>query len=98
MTMETKTSGRGNRKVRKGTVVSRSGDRSIVVQTERRKRHPLYGKVVRFFKRYHAHDAENAAKIGDKVSIEECRPISRTKHWRLKSVETDRTGTQMGEI
>jgi len=77
------TEGRGTRKVRKGVVVSRSGDKSIVVQTERRLRHPMYGKVVRHFKKFHAHDETNAAKVGDQVVITECRPLSKMKRWRL---------------
>jgi small subunit ribosomal protein S17 len=74
---------RGNRKVRKGTVVSKSGDKSAVVRTERRERHPLYGKVVRRFKKYHAHDEDNSAAVGDEVTIVETRPLSATKRWRI---------------
>ena len=82
------TESRGTRKVRKGVVVSRSGDKSIVVQTERRLRHPLFGKVVRQFKKFHAHDEGNAAKVGDRVVITECRPLSKLKRWRLVEVTT----------
>ncbi|NLG35547.1 MAG: 30S ribosomal protein S17 [Lentisphaerae bacterium] len=82
------TESRGTRKVRKGVVVSRSGDKSIVVQTERRLRHPLFGKVVRQFKKFHAHDERNAAKVGDRVVITECRPLSKLKRWRLVEVTT----------
>ncbi len=74
---------RGNRKVRKGTVVSKSGDKSAVVRTERRERHPLYGKVVRRFKKYHAHDEDNSVAVGDEVTIVETRPLSATKRWRI---------------
>lgn len=74
---------RGNRKVRKGRVVSKSGDKSVVVRTERRERHPIYGKVVRRFKKYHAHDADNSATVGDEVTIVETRPLSATKRWRI---------------
>jgi len=77
---------RGSRKVRKGVVVSKSGNKSIVVQIESRERHPLYGKVIRRFKKFHAHDEENAAKVGDRVTIMETRPLSATKHWRLVSI------------
>lgn len=77
---------RGSRKVRKGVVTSRSGNKSVVVETERRKRHPLYGKVVRTHHKFHAHDEENAAKVGDEVTITECRPISRLKRWRVIAV------------
>ncbi len=87
----TETQKRGIRKVRKGTVVSRSGEKSIIVRVERRKRHPLYGKVIRLFKKYHVHDERNEAKAGDRVSIVESRPISRTKRWRLASVDNAST-------
>ena len=80
------TSVRGSRKIRKGVVVSRSGDKSIVVETERRRRHPLFGKVVRKFKKYHAHDEQNVAQVGDRVVITECRPLSKLKCWRLTEV------------
>jgi small subunit ribosomal protein S17 len=78
---------RGARKVRKGVVVSKSGIKSVVVQGERRERHPLYGKVVRRFKKYHAHDEDNTAQVGDKVTIMETRPLSATKRWRIVKPE-----------
>ena len=71
------------RKERLGVVLSRSGEKSVVVQVEGRRQHPLYGKVVRFRKKFHVHDEKNEARLGDKVRIEECRPISRLKRWRL---------------
>ncbi len=78
---------RGNRKSRKGTVVSKSGEKTIVVQVERRYRHPLYGKELREFRKFHSHDEENTARVGDKVRIVECRPMSRMKRWRLVEIE-----------
>lgn len=78
---------RGARKVRKGIVVSKSGIKSVIVQGERRERHPLYGKVVRRFKKYHAHDEDNTAQVGDKVTIMETRPLSATKRWRIVKPE-----------
>ena len=78
---------RGSRKVRKGTVVSKSGDKSIIVRVERRMLHPVYGKVVKAFNKFHAHDEANAAKVGDTVVIMETRPLSKTKRWRLVSIE-----------
>ncbi len=78
---------RGSRKVRKGTVVSKSGDKSIIVRVERRMLHPVYGKVVKASTKFHAHDEENAAKVGDTVVIMETRPLSKTKRWRLVSIE-----------
>ena len=79
-----------NRKQRTGVVVSDHGDKTVVVSIERASRHRLYRKVIRRTKRYHVHDAENAATMGDLVRIEECRPISRTKRWRLVEVLTER--------
>ncbi len=78
---------RGTRKVRTGTVVSKSGDKSIIVRVERRLPHPLYGKIVKTSKKFHAHDEGNVAKVGDTVTIMETRPLSKTKRWRLVSVE-----------
>ena len=79
---------RGHRKVRKGVVVSKSGDKTIVVRVERRYRHPLYGKELTDVNKFHAHDEANRAKVGDKVRIEECRPLSRMKRWRLVDIES----------
>lgn len=78
---------RGSRKVRKGVVVSKSGTKSVIVQGETRERHPIYGKVVRRFKKYHAHDEDNTAKVGDQVTIAETRPLSATKRWRIVKPE-----------
>jgi len=84
---ETPAKTRGSRKVRKGTVVSKSGIKSVIVQGERREAHPKYGKVIRAFKKYHAHDEENTAKVGDNVTIMETRPLSATKRWRIVKSE-----------
>ena len=78
---------RGARKARKGVVVSKSGIKSVIVQGERRERHPLYGKVVRRFKKFHAHDEDNTAQVGDNVTIMETRPLSATKRWRIVKPE-----------
>lgn len=78
---------RGNRKVRKGKVTSKSGEKSVIVQGERRELHPKYGKVIRRFKKYHAHDEANTAKVGDTVTIVETRPLSATKRWRIVKSE-----------
>ncbi len=74
------------RKVRVGTVVSDKMDKTIVVNVETRKPHPLYGKIVRRSKRYMAHDEDNQCHVGDLVRIMETRPISRSKRWRLLEV------------
>ncbi len=77
---------RGTRKERQGVVVSKSGNKTVVVLVERRKRHAQYGKVVTQFNKFHAHDEDNAAKVGDKVLITEARPLSRMKRWRLVKI------------
>jgi small subunit ribosomal protein S17 len=64
-----------------GTVVSDKADKTVVVRVERRFTHPLLRKTVRQSKKYHAHDASNACKVGDQVWIEEHRPISKLKRW-----------------
>jgi len=75
-----------------GRVVSDKMDKSITVLIERRVTHPLYGKIVTRSKKYHAHDEKNECHEGDLVTIEECRPISKTKAWRVaKLVEKVRT-------
>ena len=66
-----------------GTVVSDKTDKTVTVRVERKERHPLYGKIIRRSKKYHAHDEDNAFKPGDVVRIEETRPISKTKTWRV---------------
>ena len=68
-----------------GTVVSDKNDKTVVVKVERKVKHPLYGKIIRRSKKYHAHDADNVAKAGEIVRIEECAPISKNKTWRLVS-------------
>ena len=79
-----------NRKSRVGTVVSDKNDKTIIVSIARAKRHRLYHKVIRSTKRYQVHDPENQATNGDTVRIEECRPISKLKRWRLVEVLTER--------
>ena len=69
-----------------GIVVSDKMQKSIVVRVERIKRHRLYGKVLRTAKKYHAHDEENDARIGDRVRISECKPISKRKKWLLSKI------------
>jgi small subunit ribosomal protein S17 len=75
---------RGIRKRRTGVVVSNKGDKTAVVRVERRFKHPVYKKYIIRSKKYHVHDEENACRVGDKVLIEETRPISKLKRWRLK--------------
>ena len=66
-----------------GTVVSDKMDKTVTVLVERKIKHPLLGKVLRVSKKYHAHDEKNEFKQGDLVSIEECRPLAKTKSWRV---------------
>lgn len=77
---------RAVRKEREGVVVSDAMEKSIVVLIERRMRHPQYGKEIRRFKKFYAHDEKNEAKKGDRVLIAETRPLSRLKRWRLVKV------------
>ena len=77
---------RGQRKNREGMVISDGMDKTIVVRVERRERHPLYGKEIKLYKKYYAHDEKNEAHVGDKVSIAETRPLSRLKRWRLVEI------------
>jgi small subunit ribosomal protein S17 len=72
-----------NRRQLVGRVVSDKMQKTVTVQVERRVKHPLYGKVVTRSSRFHAHDEERACKAGDLVLIEECRPLARTKSWRV---------------
>lgn len=69
-----------------GKVVSDKMDKSIVIRVDRSFPHPLYGKYVRRSTKLHAHDEENIARLGDLVTIQECRPISKTKSWKLVEV------------
>lgn len=69
-----------------GRVVSDAMDKTITVLVERRVKHPLYGKFIRRSTKIHAHDEENACSLGDLVTVEQCRPLSKTKTWRLLEV------------
>ncbi len=73
----------GSRKTRRGTVVSDAMDKTVVVSVERRVAHPLYGKRITRRKKYHVHDEANEYRTGDQVLIEETRPLSKTKRWRV---------------
>jgi small subunit ribosomal protein S17 len=77
------------KRVLTGTVVSDKGDKTVVVRVERRVKHPLYGKIIKRSKKYHAHDADNAFHVGEIVRIEECAPVSKLKTWAV----VDRIGT-----
>lgn len=77
---------RNSRKVRQGVVVSISGDKTCVVQVHERRPHPVYGKMVNSTKKFHAHDENNEAGVGDTVTIMETRPLSKMKRWRLLDI------------
>ena len=71
------------KRVLTGTVVSDKADKTVVVRVERRGKHPLYGKIIKLSKKYHAHDEGNAFKAGEQVRIQECAPISKLKTWEV---------------
>src|SRR5215467_2394331 len=83
---ETKTQYVSNRSIKIGEVVSTKMHKTIVVQTIMKKSHPLYRRVVAKAKKFYAHDENNTAHVGDFVEIEETRPLSKLKRWRLKNV------------
>jgi small subunit ribosomal protein S17 len=80
------TEDRNSRKVRQGVVVSAANDKTIVVQIRERKAHRVYGKMMTTTKKFHAHDENNEAGVGDTVRIMETRPISKQKRWRLLEI------------
>ena len=77
---------RNSRKVRQGIVVSAAGEKTIVVKVTDRKPHPIYGKMITSSKKFHAHDENNEAGVGDVVRIMETRPLSKIKRWRLVNI------------
>lgn len=85
-TTTTVATARGNRKERIGEVISTKMAKTIIVRVERRFAHPRFKKVVTGYKKFYAHDEKSEAKVGDRVKIEETRPLSKTKRWRLVSV------------
>jgi small subunit ribosomal protein S17 len=85
-TTESTPAKRGHRKERTGEVVSNKMAKTIVVNVERRFAHPRFRKVVSGYKKFYAHDEKGEAKVGDQVRIEETRPLSKTKRWRLVQV------------
>ena len=83
---ETKEKGHEARKVVVGEVVSSKMHKTIVVEVVRKKSHPFYGRVVSKGKKFYAHDEKNEAHVGDMVRLEETRPLSKLKRWRLKEI------------
>ena len=93
---ETPTISRGNRKERLGEVISNKMAKTIIVRVERRFPHPAFKKVITSYKKFYAHDEKGEAKPGDRVRIEETRPLSKTKRWRL--VEVVERGSEVAPV
>jgi len=86
MPEDSNTSARAHRKERLGEVISNKMAKTIIVRVERRFRHPKFKKVVTHYNKFYAHDEKSEAKVGDRVRIQETRPLSKTKCWRLVEV------------
>lgn len=86
---------RNSRKKRMGIVTSDAMNKTVVVLSERRVAHPMYGKIVRRTKKFYVHDENNEAKKGDRVRIVETRPLSRTKRWRLAEIVARASGSEV---
>jgi small subunit ribosomal protein S17 len=85
----------GKRRTKVGRVISDKMDKTVVVSVERLRRHPIYKRVVRLSSTFKAHDAENSAHVGDTVRIEESRPLSAEKRWRVVEVIARGSGEEM---
>ena len=83
---------RASRKTRTGQVISSRMNKTIVVRSVTRVPHPKFGKIVKQMKKFYAHDEKSEAKVGDRVRIEETRPLSKTKRWRLVQIVEPSTG------
>ncbi len=82
-----------------GTIVSDKTDKTVVVKVERKVKHPLYGKIIRRSKKYHAHDEDNAYKTGEVVRIEETAPVSKLKSWKvIERVQAGKTAALEAEV
>lgn len=89
---ETNSPSRSHRKERLGEVISNKMAKTIIVRVERRFRHPRFKKVVTHYRKFYAHDEKSEAKLGDRVRIQETRPLSKTKCWRLVEVVERKEG------
>ena len=82
-----------------GTIVSDKTDKTVVVKVERKVKHPMYGKIIRRSKKYHAHDEDNAFKTGEVVRIEETAPVSKLKSWKvIERVVAGKTAALEAEV
>ena len=86
-----------NPRVLTGVVTSDKADKTITVQIERKVKHPLYGKIIKRSTKVHAHDEGNTATIGDIVTVQECRPLSKSKTWMLLETGVDAATTEVKE-
>lgn len=86
-----------NPRVLTGVVTSDKADKTITVQIERKVKHPLYGKIIKRSSKVHAHDESNTATIGDIVTVQECRPLSKSKTWMLLETGVDAATTEVKE-
>lgn len=75
-----------HKRIIQGAVVSKSGEKSVTILVERKVVHPKYRKIVKRFKKYAIHDEQNSAKVGDVITAIECKPVSKTKAFRLKDI------------
>jgi len=94
--VETPAVTRGHRKERVGEVIGDKMTKTIIVRVERRFPHPKFKKVITGYKKFYAHDEKSEAKVGDRVRIQETRPLSKTKRWRL--VEIVERGTEVAPV
>jgi small subunit ribosomal protein S17 len=94
--VETPAATRGHRKERVGEVIANKMTKTIIVRVERRFPHPKFKKVITGYKKFYAHDEKSEAKVGDRVRIQETRPLSKTKRWRL--VEIVERGTEVAPV
>jgi len=85
------------KRVLTGTVVSDKADKTVVVRVERRVKHPLYGKIIKLSKKYHAHDEANAYSVGEQVRIQECAPLSKLKTWTVVERVTEARASDLAE-
>ena len=86
-----------NPRVLTGVVTSDKADKTITVQIERKVKHPLYGKIIKRSTKVHAHDESDTATIGDIVTVQECRPLSKSKTWMLLETGVDAATTEVKE-
>ena len=86
-----------NPRVLTGVVTSDKADKTITVQIERKVKHPLYGKIIKRSTKVHAHDESNTETIGDIVTVQECRPLSKSKTWMLLETGVDAATTEVKE-